>query len=398
MIPFNKIYLTGNELVYIRQSHEEGNLSGDGTFTAKSTAWLENQTGTKKALITHSCTAALEMAAILADIQPGDEVIMPSYTFVSTANAFVLRGGVPVFVDIREDTLNIDEKLIEAAITPRTKAIVPVHYAGVGCEMDTIMAIAKKHNLLVIEDAAQGVMASYKGKALGAIGHIGCYSFHETKNIISGEGGAILVNDEQFTLRAEIIREKGTNRSQFYRGQVDKYTWQDIGSSYLPSEDIAAFLFAQLEQAEDITKRRMQKWQIYHDALEDLEKKGDLRRPIIPADCQHNAHMYYILLDSLKQRTDLIAKFKAQDIHPVFHYIPLHSAPAGKKFARAHGDMKNTGSLSERLLRLPLWVGLAEKQKEVLKVLGVNVFGYLFVIANLLDTTLFKALNGVALI
>jgi dTDP-4-amino-4,6-dideoxygalactose transaminase len=398
MIPFNKIYLTGNELVYIRQSHEEGNLSGDGTFTAKSTAWLENQTGTKKALITHSCTAALEMAAILADIQPGDEVIMPSYTFVSTANAFVLRGGVPVFVDIREDTLNIDEKLIEAAITPRTKAIVPVHYAGVGCEMDTIMAIAKKHNLLVIEDAAQGVMASYKGKALGAIGHIGCYSFHETKNIISGEGGAILVNDEQFTLRAEIIREKGTNRSQFYRGQVDKYTWQDIGSSYLPSEDIAAFLFAQLEQAEDITKRRMQKWQIYHDALEDLEKKGDLRRPIIPADCQHNAHMYYILLDSLKQRTDLIAKFKAQDIHPVFHYIPLHSAPAGKKFARAHGDMKNTDSLSERLLRLPLWVGLAEKQKEVLKVLGVNVFGYLFVIANLLDTTLFKALNGVALI
>ena len=398
MIPFNKIYLTGNELTYIRQSHEEGNLSGDGTFTEKSSAWLEHQTGTKKALITHSCTAALEMAALLANIQPGDEVIMPSYTFVSTANAFVLRGGVPVFVDIREDTLNIDEKLIEAAITPRTKAIVPVHYAGVGCEMDTIMAIAKKHNLLVIEDAAQGVMARYKGKALGAIGHIGAYSFHETKNIISGEGGAILINDNQFALRAEIIREKGTNRSQFYRGQVDKYTWQDVGSSYLPSEDIAAFLFAQLEQAEFITQRRMQKWQIYHDALESLEQKGDLRRPIIPAECQHNAHMYYILLDSLKQRTELIAKFKQQDIHPVFHYIPLHSAPAGKKFARTCGNMKNTESLSERLLRLPLWVGLAERQKEVLKVLGVNVFGFLFVIANLLDTSLFKALNGIALI
>jgi dTDP-4-amino-4,6-dideoxygalactose transaminase len=398
MIPFNKIYLTGNELVYMLQSHEEGNLSGDGTFTAKSTTWLEQQTGTKKALITHSCTAALEMAAILADIQPGDEVIMPSYTFVSTANAFVLRGGVPVFVDIREDTLNIDEKLIEAAITPRTKAIVPVHYAGVACEMDAIMAIAKKHNLLVIEDAAQGIMSTYKGKALGAIGHIGCYSFHETKNIISGEGGAILINDEQFALRAEIIREKGTNRSQFYRGQVDKYTWQDVGSSYLPSEDIAAFLFAQLEQADEITKRRMQKWQIYHDALEDLEIKGDLRRPIIPAECQHNAHMYYILLDSLKQRTELIAKFKAEDIHPVFHYIPLHSAPAGKKFARAHGDMKNTDSISERLLRLPLWVGLAEKQKEVLKVLGVNGVAGMFALANLLDTTVFKALNGVALI
>ncbi len=398
MIPFNKIYLTGNELKYIKQSHDEGNLSGDGTFTAKASAWLQRQTGTQKALITHSCTAALEMAAILANIQPGDEIIMPSYTFVSTANAFVLRGGVPVFVDIREDTLNIDEKLIEAAITPRTKAICPVHYAGVACEMDTIMAIAKKHNLLVIEDAAQGVMASYKGKSLGAIGHIGCYSFHETKNIISGEGGAILINDDQFALRAEIIREKGTNRSQFYRGQVDKYTWQDVGSSYLPSEDIAAFLYAQLEQAHYITKRRMDKWQIYHDALEDLEKKGDLRRPIIPTECQHNAHMYYILLDSLKQRTELILKFKAQDIHPVFHYIPLHSAPAGKKFARAHGDMNNTNNLSERLLRLPLWVGLAEKQKEVLKVLGVSGLAGLFALTNLLDTTLFKAFNGIALI
>jgi dTDP-4-amino-4,6-dideoxygalactose transaminase len=370
MIPFNKIYLTGQELTYIKRSQEEGNLSGDGTFTHKCSAWLENHTYTKKALLTHSCTAALEMAAILADIQPGDEVVMPSYTFVSTANAFVLRGGVPVFVDIRPDTLNIDEKLIEAAITPRTKAIVPVHYAGVACEMDTIMAIAKKHNLLVIEDAAQGVMSSYKGKALGAIGHMGTYSFHETKNIISGEGGAILVNDEKFMQRAEIIREKGTNRSQFYRGQVDKYTWQDIGSSYLPSEDIAAFLFAQLEKAEFITLRRLEKWKIYHDALESLEQKGVLRRPIIPAECQHNAHMYYVLLESLEHRTKLIEKFKKQDIHPVFHYIPLHSSPGGKKFARTHGDFKHTNDLSDRLLRLPLWVGLAAQQNKVLEVLG----------------------------
>jgi len=371
MIPFNKIYLTGKEIEYIRQSHETGNLSGDGFFTERSSEWLEQHTQTKKALITHSCTAALEMAAILADIQPGDEVIMPSYTFVSTANAFVLRGAVPVFVDIREDTLNIDEMLIESAITPRTKAIVPVHYAGVACEMDTILAIAKKYNLLVIEDAAQGVMASYKGKALGAIGDIGAYSFHETKNIISGEGGAILVNNPEFALRAEIIREKGTNRSQFYRGQVDKYTWQDIGSSYLPGEAISAFLLAQLEHAEEITQRRLDKWQIYHDALAHLEQKGDLRRPIIPEGCQHNAHMYYILLDSLQQRTHLIKQFKKQDIHPTFHYIPLHIAPAGKKYARVHGDLKNTESLSDRLLRLPLWVGLGPHQMDVLRVLGV---------------------------
>ncbi len=371
MIPFNKPYFTGKELDYIRQSHEIGNLSGDGAFTHKVNAWLKEQANSNKALLTHSCTAALEMAAILADIQPGDEVIMPSYTFVSTANAFVLRGGVPVFVDIRPDTLNIDEKLIEAAITPRTKAIAPVHYAGVGCEMDTIMQIAKKHNLLVIEDAAQGVMSSYKGKALGAIGHLGAYSFHETKNIISGEGGALLINDEEFELRAEIIREKGTNRSQFYRGQVDKYTWQDMGSSYLPGEDIAAFLYAQLEHAEDITNKRLAIWKTYHDAFESLEQKGELRRPIIPAECQHNAHMYYILLDSLEHRTKMIEKFKKQDIHPVFHYIPLHNAPAGKKFARAHGDLKHTEDLSERLLRLPLWVGLAEQQHKVLEVMGV---------------------------
>jgi dTDP-4-amino-4,6-dideoxygalactose transaminase len=372
MIPFNKIYLTGQEITNIHRSHETGNLSGDGAFTKKASLWLESNTQTKKALITHSCTAALEMSAILADIQAGDEVIMPSYTFVSTANAFVLRGAVPVFVDIRADTLNIDETLIEAAITPRTKAIVPVHYAGVGCEMDTILQIAKKYNLLVIEDAAQGIMSTYKGRALGAIGDIGTYSFHETKNIISGEGGAILINNPEFAMRAEIIREKGTNRSQFYRGQVDKYTWQDMGSSYLPGEDVAAFLCAQLDNAKEITKKRMAIWQTYHDALAELEQKGDLRRPIVPAECVHNAHMYYILLDSLAQRTQLIEKFKKQDIHPVFHYIPLHSAPAGLKYARTQGDLIHTNSLSERLLRLPLWIGLENAQHQVLSVLGVN--------------------------
>ncbi|MGQ0443215.1 MAG: dTDP-4-amino-4,6-dideoxygalactose transaminase [Methylophilaceae bacterium] len=370
-VPFNKIYLTGKELEYIKQSHQAGNLSGDGFFTKESSAWLEQHTGTKKALLTHSCTAALEMAAILANIQPGDEVILPSYTFVSTANAFVLRGGVPVFVDIRPDTLNMNEKLIEAAITPRTTAIVPVHYAGVGCEMDTIMQIANKHDLLVIEDAAQGIMATYQGKPLGAIGHMGTYSFHETKNIISGEGGVILVNNEEFVQRAEIIREKGTNRSQFYRGQIDKYTWQDMGSSYLPGEDIAAFLLAQLEYAKEITQKRLALWDKYHQALESLERKGDLRRPIIPVECQHNAHMYYILLDSLEQRTQLIEKFKKQDIHPVFHYIPLHSAPAGLKFGRVAGKMTHTNDLSDRLLRLPLWVGLGNHQDRVLDVMGV---------------------------
>jgi dTDP-4-amino-4,6-dideoxygalactose transaminase len=369
MIPFNKIYLTGSELSYIQVSHEVGNLSGDGAFTHKACAWLENKTNTKKALITHSCTAALEMAAILANIQPGDEIIMPSYTFVSTANAFVLRGGVPVFVDIRPDTLNIDETLIEAAITPRTKAIVPVHYAGVGCEMDTILAIAKKYNLMVIEDAAQGVMSTYKGRALGAIGDMGAYSFHETKNIISGEGGAILVNQEALVSRAEIVREKGTNRSQFYRGQVDKYTWQDVGSSYLPGEDVAAFLFAQLEHAEDITQKRMKIWNTYHQALGALEQKGVLRRPIIPDECQHNAHMYYILLESLSYRSELIKRFKQQDIHPTFHYIPLHNAPAGEKYARAHGELSTTVRVSDTLLRLPLWVGLESCQQEVIDVL-----------------------------
>jgi dTDP-4-amino-4,6-dideoxygalactose transaminase len=308
------------------------------------------------------------MAAILADIRPGDEVIMPSYTFVSTANAFVLRGGVPVFVDIRPDTLNIDEKLIEQAITPRTKAIVPVHYAGVACEMDTIMAIADRHRLLVIEDAAQGVMARYKGRSLGSIGDVGCYSFHETKNVVSGEGGALLINNPEFVERAEIIREKGTNRSKFFRGQVDKYTWVDVGSSYLPGEIIAAFLWAQMQEADSITARRMALWNRYHEAFADLEACGRVRRPIIPANCQHNAHMYYLLLDDLHDRTSFIESMKADGINCVFHYVPLHSAPQGLECGRVSGDMKLTSDLSERLVRLPLWIGLEEHQDRVINV------------------------------
>ncbi len=368
-IPFNKPYMTGRELWYIAQAHTNGHLSGDGQFTKQCHAWLEKSTGAHKALLTHSCTAALEMAAILADIQAGDEIIMPSYTFVSTANAFVLRGGVPVFVDIRPDTLNIDESLIEAAITARTKAIVPVHYAGVACEMSVIMDIAQRHNLLVIEDAAQAVMATYQGKALGTIGHFGAYSFHETKNIISGEGGALLINDARFAERAEIIREKGTNRSQFFRGQVDKYTWVDQGSSYLPGEVIAAFLWAQMQEADQITQRRMAIWQAYHDAFADLETSGKLRRPVIPAGCQHNAHMYYILLESLEKRSAVIARLKAENIHAVFHYVPLHNAPAGKKYARPHGGLPHTLDLSDRLLRLPLWIGMEAAQSRIVAVL-----------------------------
>lgn len=373
-IPFNKPFMTGRELWYIAQAHASGHLSGDGDFTKKCHVWLEAQTGAHKALLTHSCTAALEMAAFLADIQPGDEVIMPSYTFVSTANAFVLRGGVPVFVDIRPDTLNIDETLIEEAITPRTRAIVPVHYAGVACEMDVVMDIARRHNLLVIEDAAQGIMSTYKGRPLGAIGHLGVYSFHETKNIIAGESGALLVNDERFAERAEIIREKGTNRSQFFRGQIDKYTWVDVGSSYLPGEVVAAFLWAQMEEAEAITEKRLAIWKQYDTALAPLEAAGVLRRPIISAGCRHNAHMYYILLASLEKRKELMASLQEQGVNTVFHYVPLHSSPAGKHYGRTCGSMVNTVSVSDRLLRLPLWVemdtactqSIAEKVEKIL--------------------------------
>ena len=369
LIPFNKPFMTGRELWHIAQAHTNGHLSGDGQFTKQCHAWLEQHTGARRALLTHSCTAALEIAALLAELQPGDEVIMPSYTFVSTANAFVMRGAVPVFVDIRADTLNIDETKIEAAITARTKVIVPVHYAGVACEMDTIMDIARRHNLIVIEDAAQGIMSTYKGRPLGSIGHLGAYSFHETKNIIAGEGGALLVNDPQLAERAEIIREKGTNRSQFFRGQVDKYTWVDLGSSYLPGEVIAAFLWAQMEEAESITTRRLALWDHYHAALAPLEAQGRLRRPQMPADCQHNAHMYYILLDSLAQRTQVMADMKRQGVNCVFHYVPLHSAPYGVKHSRHHGDMQHTDQLSDRLLRLPLWIGLEHEQERVLRAL-----------------------------
>ena len=355
-IPFNRPYMTGRELAYIAQAHANGHLSGDGPFTKRCNAWLEQTTGAMRALLTHSCTAALEMAALLLDLEPGDEVIMPSFTFVSTANAFVLRGAVPVFVDIRADTLNIDENLIEAAITPRTRAICVVHYAGVGCEMDAIEAIAVRHGLTIVEDAAQGILATYRGRPLGAIGALGALSFHETKNLISGEGGALLVNDARFAERAEIIREKGTNRSQFFRGQVDKYTWVDVGSSYLPSEILAAFLAAQIEEADTINARRLALWNRYHEAFAPLEAAGRLRRPIVPAHCTHNAHMYYLLLDNLDARTQFNASLKANDIHPVFHYVPLHSAPAGRKYGRASGDLAITDRTGERLVRLPLWL------------------------------------------
>ena len=360
-IPFNKPYMTGKELWYIAQAHANGHMAGDGNFTKQCQSWLETRTGAHKALLTHSCTAALEMTAILADLQPGDEVIMPSYTFVSTANAFVLRGATPVFIDIRPDTLNLDETKIEAAITGRTKAIVPVHYAGISCDMDAIMAIANRHQLLVIEDAAQGVMSAYQNRPLGSIGHMGCLSFHETKNIISGEGGALLINDARFAERAEIIREKGTNRSQFFRGQVDKYTWVDIGSSYLPGEIIAAFLAAQMEEAESITAQRLTIWQAYHTALNHLESNGQLRRPVIPLNCQHNAHMYYVLLNSLEARTRVIQSLKECGVNAVFHYVPLHSAPAGQRFGRVSGSLENTERLADCLLRLPLWVGMADQ-------------------------------------
>lgn len=364
IISFNKPYMTGKELHYIAKAHFNGMLAGDGPFTKLCHNWLKTNTGTKKALLTHSCTAALELAAILIDTQPGDEIIMPSFTFVSTANAFVLRGGKPVFIDIREDTLNLDECLIEAAITPRTKAIVPVHYAGVACEMDFILDVAHRYQLRVVEDAAQGVMSSYKGRALGSIGDLGAYSFHETKNVISGEGGAILVNDIRLSQRAEIIREKGTDRSRFFRGEVDKYTWQEAGSSLLPGELVAAFLWAQLEEAESITAQRMCCWKTYHDLLMPLEKGGILRRPIIPEHCRHNSHMYYILLAPDINRQSVLNNLKRKNIFPVFHYVPLHSSPGGKRYGKTQGVLKVTDDLANRLLRLPLWIGLNSEQQE----------------------------------
>lgn len=358
MIQFNEPPYIGTELRYIEEAIQNKKICGDGSFTKKCHAWLEEQTGAAKALLTTSCTHALEMAALLCDIQPGDEVIMPSYTFVSTADAFVLRGATVVFVDIRPDTMNIDEALIEAAVTDRTKAIVPVHYAGVSCEMDTIMDIAKRHHLLVVEDAAQGVMSSYKGRALGTIGDFGCYSFHETKNYSMGEGGAVLLKSAEYIERAEIIREKGTDRSKFLRGQIDKYTWVAAGSSYLPSDMNAAYLYAQLEQAQMIYDDRMNSWNAYYDGLKPLSDRGIIELPYVPEDCVHNAHMFYIKVKDLDTRTDLTANLKDNGISAVFHYIPLHSAPAGRKYGRFSGEDRYTTKESERLLRLPMYYGL----------------------------------------
>jgi len=373
-IPFNKPYMTGKELHYIAQAHFNEMLAGDGPFTNKCHHWLRKRTLAHQALLTHSCTAALELAAILIDTSPGDEIIMPSFTFVSTANAFVLRGGIPVFIDIRQDTLNMDENLLEDAITPQTKAVVPVHYAGVSCEMDTITNIAYHNNLEVIEDAAQGIMASYKGKPLGSIGNLGAYSFHETKNVISGEGGALLVNDTRYALRAEIIREKGTDRSLFLRGDTDKYTWQEAGSSFLPGELIAAFLWAQLEEADAITAQRLEYWEVYHDLLAPLEKLNLLRRPIVPPECKHNAHTYYIILPSGVDRKKLLNLLNQKNFFPLSHYVPLHTSPAGKRFARYHGNLTVTDHIADKILRLPLWIGLSfESQTRAVEIIEDSI-------------------------
>ena len=364
MISFNVPPYIGTEMKYIEEAIQAHKICGDGKFTKKCSEWIEKTTGTAKALLTTSCTHATEMAAILADIKPGDEVIMPSYTFVSTADAFVLRGAKAVFVDIRPDTMNIDERLIEDAITDRTRAIIPVHYAGVSCEMDTIMDIAKRYNLYVIEDAAQAVSSTYKGKALGTIGDYGCFSFHETKNYSMGEGGALLIKDSKNNLKAEIIREKGTNRSQFFRGEIDKYTWMEAGSSYLPSELNAAYLWAQLENVDKIFESRMNAWNLYYKLLTPLAQEGKIELPVVPDNCEHNAHMFYIKTRDLAERTELIDFLKENEIKAVFHYIPLHTAPAGKKYGVFHGEDKYTTVESERLLRLPLYYGIRENDVE----------------------------------
>jgi dTDP-4-amino-4,6-dideoxygalactose transaminase len=363
-IPFNRPAVTGRELGYVQEAIAGGRLSGNGPFTRRCQAWLAERTGAARAFLTHSCTAALEMAALLADLGPGNEVILPSFTFVSTANAFVLRGAVPVFVDIRPDTLNLDERQVEAAITPRTRALVPVHYAGVGCALDELLAIARHHRLLVIEDAAQALLANYRGRPLGGFGDLAALSFHETKNMGSGEGGALLVNRPELVARAEILWEKGTDRSRFFRGEVDRYTWVDVGSSFLPSEIEAAFLWAQLEEADDLTRRRLAVWERYHRAFGPLEAAGRLRRPIVPPECQPNGHLYALLLPSLAERTALIDALAAENIQAVFHYVPLHSSPAGRRFGRAAGPLPETDAASDRLVRLPLWPDLTDEEVE----------------------------------
>ena len=374
MIGFNVAPFTGKEFDYIREAISAEHICGDGMFTKKCSKWIEEQTGTAKALLTTSCTHATEMAALLLDIRPGDEVIMPAYTFVSTADAFVLRGAVPVFVDIRPDTMNIDETLIEEAITEKTKAIVPVHYAGVACEMDTIMDIARRHQLAVVEDAAQGVCAWYKGRALGTIGDYGCFSFHETKNYSMGEGGALLIRDKKDVEEAEIIREKGTNRSKFFRGQIDKYTWVNYGSSYLPSDMNAAYLYAQLEIADEINEARLACWNRYYEQLLPLKKAGKIDLPTVPEGCVHNAHMFYIKARDLEQRTRFISYMKENGVLTVFHYIPLHTSPAGQKFGRFHGEDRYTTRESERLVRLPMYYGLTLDQVDFICGLVKNFF------------------------
>ncbi len=373
MIHFNVPPFYGTEENKIHEAIELRKICGDGEFTKKCNQWIKSRTECADALLTTSCTHALEMGALLSGINPGDEVIMPSYTFVSTANAFVLRGAKIVFVDIRPDTMNIDESIIEDAVTEKTKAIAPVHYAGVGCEMEAILAIAKKYNLFVVEDAAQGVMASYRGKSLGAIGDFGCFSFHETKNYSMGEGGALLINDDKYTEEAEIIREKGTNRSQFWRGKVDKYRWVDIGSSYLPSELNAAYLYAQLEHADEIMDDRMNSWNLYYKKLGNLAADGKITLPVIPEHCTHNAHMFYIKVRDIEERSDLIKFLKARGVETVFHYIPLHTAPAGLKWGRFHGKDRYTTAESERLLRLPMYYKLSEEDIDTV-VEGIKAF------------------------
>jgi dTDP-4-amino-4,6-dideoxygalactose transaminase len=364
VIPFNRPYLTGHEFTYIQEAVAAGQLAGNGRFTKQCQAWLERRMAAPRVLLTQSCTAALEMAALLLDLEPGDEVIMPSFTFVSTANAFVLRGARPVFVDIRPDTLNLDERLLESAITARTKAIIVVHYAGIACDMDAIMEIARRHGLIVVEDAAHALMSRYKGKPLGSFGQLATFSFHETKNVISGEGGALVINDARFVERAEIIWEKGTNRSQFSRGRVDKYTWIDVGSSFLPGELTAAFLWAQLEHAEQITSMRLELWNRYRQASFALDAFG-LRDPVVPPDRDHNAHLFYLLLPVPAHRNEILADLNARGVNAVFHYVPLHSSPAGQRYGRVSGSMSVTDDCSARLIRLPLWVEMGAEVPEV---------------------------------
>ena len=363
-VPFNLPYMVGRELEYIAEAVRLGQLAGDGLFTRRCQAWLERELRARRVLLTHSCTAALEMSALLCEVGPGDEVVMPSFTFVSTANAFLLRGARPVFVDVRQDTLNLDESLVEEAVTPRTRVIVPVHYAGVACEMDVVLGIAERYGLRVVEDAAQGMGASYKGSPLGSLGHLGTLSFHETKNLISGEGGALIIQDEELLARAEILRDKGTNRASFFRGEVDKYTWLDVGSSFLPSELVAAFLLAQLEEAEGIMTRRREIFATYQEALQDLETEGRIRLPVLPEHCRHNGHLFYVLLPTTEERDELLAQLRRSGVDAVFHYVPLHQSPMGRRLGYECGSLPVTEAASNHLLRLPSFFGLEDRQQE----------------------------------